>query len=280
MERVRTVTSLREAVARWRAGGETVALVPTMGALHQGHMALVKAARETATRTVVSIFVNPTQFAPNEDFERYPRDETGDLKALEGGGADLVFTPSGKDMYPDGFATAISVEGPAKAGLEDKYRPHFFGGVATVVCKLLTQALPDHALFGEKDYQQLLVIKRMARDLDLPVSIEGVATVRERDGLALSSRNAYLTHNERSVAHCLHDTLKDTARRLAEGGDPAKLTAAAAKSLTRVGFRVDYVEARNAGTLAKLKNPAKEPVRLLAAAWLGKTRLIDNIACL
>ena len=201
--------------ANLRRGGATVALVPTMGALHDGHIALVRLARRRAKRVVVSIFVNPAQFAPNEDFASYPRNLSRDLAALAEAGVDLVWAPDVKVMYPAGFATRIAPEGPAKAGLEDAFRPHFFGGVATVVAKLLSQCAPDVAVFGEKDYQQLKVIARLAADLDLPVKIVGAPIVRERSGLAMSSRNAYLTDAQRGVAATLHRVLKDCARRIA-----------------------------------------------------------------
>ncbi|HSM18765.1 MAG TPA: pantoate--beta-alanine ligase, partial [Hyphomicrobiales bacterium] len=255
-----------------------VALVPTMGALHEGHLELVRLAVRAAPRTLVSIFVNPTQFAPNEDYARYPRDQRGDLAKLAPLGVDLVYMPSTALMYPEGFATSVHVAGPAEVGLEDKYRPHFFGGVVTVVCKLLTHCRPDIALFGHKDYQQLLVVRRMVRDLDLGVEIVGAETVREGDGLALSSRNAYLDADERRIAPGLNAALRDAAKRIAEDGDVDKIMAAARAGLTRMGFRVDYVEARNAETLEPVSDPHREPVRLLAAAWLGTTRLIDNIA--
>ncbi|MDP2620218.1 MAG: pantoate--beta-alanine ligase [Hyphomicrobiales bacterium] len=274
---VRRLGALQSKVAAWRTTGERIALVPTMGALHEGHLALVRLATRRAARTLVSIFVNPTQFAPNEDYARYPRDQRGDLAKLAPLGVDLVFVPSAALMYPEGFATSVHVAGPAEAGLEDKYRPHFLGGVATVVCKLLTQCRPDIAVFGEKDYQQLLVVRRMARDLDLGVQIVGAKTVREADGLALSSRNAYLDAGERAIAPGLNAALRDAARRIAAGGDVESIMAAARAGLTRMGFRVDYVEARNAETLAPISEPRREPIRLLAAAWLGRTRLIDNI---
>jgi pantoate--beta-alanine ligase len=275
---VREPAPMRAEVAAWRAGGERIALVATMGALHEGHLELVRLAARSAARTLVSIFVNPTQFAPNEDYSRYPRDQRGDLAKLAPLGVDLVFMPSTALMYPEGFATSVHVAGPAEAGLEDKYRPHFFGGVATVVCKLLTQCRPDIAIFGEKDYQQLLVVRRMARDLDLGVEIVGAETVREADGLALSSRNAYLDDDERRIAPALNAALRNAAKRIAEDGDVEKIMAAARAGLTRMGFRVDYAEARNAETLRPVVDPKREPIRLLAAAWLGTTRLIDNIA--
>src|SRR5665647_3659308 len=206
---VRTVSSLRRAVELFRDAGEPVALVPTMGALHRGHLALVREARRRARRVVVSIFVNPTQFAPHEDFGSYPRRFDTDIKALTEANVDLVWAPSAEVMYPEGFATRIAPEGAALAGLEDKFRPHFFGGVATVVAKLFTQVSPDFALFGQKDYQQLRVVTQMATDLDLPVKVVGLATVRERDGLALSSRNVYLSELERAHAPVLYRTLQD-----------------------------------------------------------------------
>lgn len=274
----RRTKALREQVAAWRDAGERIALVPTMGALHEGHLALVKAARKRADRVVVSIFVNPTQFAPNEDFSRYPRDERGDARKLAGVGTDLVYLPSPAEIYPNGFATRVTVEGPARAGLEDAHRPHHFGGVATVVAKLLVQCGPDIAVFGEKDYQQLMVVRRMAADLDLPVTIAGAPTIREKDGLALSSRNAYLAASERATAPRLHAEIKAAAGKIAEGGDPAKACAAAARALKHAGFRVDYIAARNAESLAPLKDGTQERGRILAAAWLGRTRLIDNVA--
>jgi len=260
---------LRAEVARWRTDGQRIALVPTMGALHAGHIALVGAALSAADKTVVSIFVNPTQFAPHEDLARYPRDEGGDLAKLAGAGAHLVWAPAVTEMYPEGFATRIAVEGAALP-LEGTFRPHHFGGVATVVCKLILAAMPDVALFGEKDFQQLAVIRQMARDLALPVLIQGVPTVREEDGLALSSRNAYLSEDERYVAPMLFKAISEVAR----GRDPRE----AAAALLTVGFgKVDYLEARDAETLAPYVPGSGRPGRVLAAAWLGKTRLIDNV---
>jgi pantoate--beta-alanine ligase len=273
----RTVAALRRRVGLWRDARESVALVPTMGALHDGHIALVEAARDRARHAIVSIFVNPRQFAPHEDFDAYPRREAEDLALLAQAGAAAVFMPSAGEMYPAGDATAVAVGGPA-LGLESDSRPHFFGGVATVVTKLLLAALPDFAIFGEKDYQQLAVIRRMARDLLIPVEIVGHPTVREADGLAFSSRNAYLTAEERRIAPLIHRTLKSVAADIAASGDPAGSLAAGRRSLSDAGFRVDYLELRNAETLSPVTDPASEPLRLLAAAWLGKTRLIDNIA--
>ena len=271
------VATLRRALAGWRRAGERIALVPTMGALHEGHLALVRLARAEAERVVVSIFVNPTQFAPNEDFSAYPRTLDEDLAKLAGL-ADLVFTPAADEMYPPGSATTVSVAGPATVGLEDRFRPTHFAGVATVVAKLLVQALPDVAIFGEKDFQQLKVIARMARDLHLPVSILGGATMREPDGVALSSRNRYLSPAERAVAPRLHHALQEGAAAIRAGAAPAEAAAEAAAALAASGFAVDYVAARDAETLEPVASPAAGPVRLLAAARLGRTRLIDNIA--
>jgi pantoate--beta-alanine ligase len=249
-----------------------------MGALHDGHISLVRLARRRARRVIVSVFVNPTQFAPNEDFASYPRDLKKDLAALAAAGVDLVWAPDTKVMYPEGFATRVAPEGPAKAGLEDAFRPHFFGGVATVVAKLLTQCTPDVAVFGEKDYQQLKVITRLAVDLDLPVKIVGAPIVREKNGLAMSSRNAYLTDAQRGAAATLHRVLKDSARRIAGKENIARVLDEGAAEIEGVGFTVDYLEARNAATLAKVETLKDGPLRLLVAARLGSTRLIDNVA--
>jgi pantoate--beta-alanine ligase len=248
-----------------------------MGALHAGHLALVRLAKTKARRVVVSVFVNPAQFAPHEDFASYPRTFAADLAALARLGADLVWAPIAEVMYPPGFATRVTPEGPATVGLEDKFRPHFFGGVATVVAKLFTQVCPHIAVFGEKDYQQLKVVTRMAADLNLGVTVIGLPTVREPDGLALSSRNAYLSAEERARAPALHRVLKDCAARIAVGEPVAATTADGAAELTRGGFAVDYLEGRHAETLAPIGTAAEGPVRLLVAARLGRTRLIDNI---
>jgi pantoate--beta-alanine ligase len=274
----RTVPSLRRALAPFRDTGERIALVPTMGALHRGHLALVREARRRARRVVVSIFVNPTQFAPHEDFGSYPRGFAADLKALQTAKADLVWAPSAEVMYPAGFATRIEPQGAAKAGLEDKFRPHFFGGVATVVAKLFTQTAPDFALFGEKDYQQLRVVTQMAQDLDLAVKVIGVPTVREQDGLALSSRNAYLSAAERSAASLLYRVLKASAVRIKQGEPIEMVLEEARAEIGRAGFALDYLEARHALTLAPIVSRKDGPIRLLVAAKIGKTRLIDNIA--
>jgi pantoate--beta-alanine ligase len=272
----RTVAAIRARVNGWRQASERVALVPTMGALHEGHLALVKAAKEKAARAVVSIFVNPAQFAPHEDFAAYPRNEEADLTALAALGVDAVFAPDVDEMYPAGFATAISVAGPSE-GLETLFRPHFFGGVATVVAKLFIACAADIALFGEKDYHQLLVIRRMAADLGLPVEVTGHPTIREADGLALSSRNAYLSAEERARAPALNKALVRAGRAIRAGAPVARVLSAAGLDLKTAGFRVDYVELRNAETLAPVSDLKTEKLRLLAAAWLGKTRLIDNV---
>jgi pantoate--beta-alanine ligase len=275
---VRTVSALRRIVMGWRAADERIALVPTMGALHAGHLALVHAARRRARRLVVSIFVNPAQFAPHEDLASYPRSWDTDLAALSDMGVDLVWAPAVAAMYPAGFATRIVPEGPAAAGLEDKFRPHFFAGVATVVGKLLIQCAPDLAMFGEKDYQQLKVVTRLAKDLDLPAKIVAVATVREPDGLALSSRNSYLSASERAAAPMLYRVLADCAGKIARGELPARVLDEGAAAIERAGFVLDYLEARHADTLAPLSSLEDGPIRLLVAARIGKTRLIDNIA--
>ena len=274
----RTVKALRAAVTRWRAAGERVALVPTMGALHDGHISLAKLARRKADRVVVSIFVNPTQFAPTEDFSKYPRTFANDRSMLTAAKGDLIFAPLVEEMYPAGFATTISLDGPAKAGLEDAFRPTHFSGVATIVGKLFTQCMPDVAIFGEKDYQQLMVVQRMARDLDLPVKVIGSATVREKDGLAMSSRNRYLSQEERATAAVIPHILNDAAEKIRAGGSIAQILKRGRAALEKAGFAVDYLEARNAETLAPLKRKSDEPIRLLVAAKIGATRLIDNIA--
>jgi pantoate--beta-alanine ligase len=274
---VRTLPALRRAVARFRQAGEKVALVPTMGALHAGHLSLVRLGRRRAGRVIVSIFVNPAQFAPSEDFVSYPRNVEADLAVLEGAGADLAWVPATETMYPAGFATRILPGGPATVGLEDKYRPHFFGGVATVVAKLFLQCQPDIAIFGEKDYQQLKVLTALARDLDLPLKVLGAPTVREPDGLALSSRNAYLSAPERAAAPLLHRALTDCAGKIAQGAAPARAIAESRKAIEQAGFVLDYLEARHAETLREIEPVGDGPIRLLVAARLGTTRLIDNV---
>ena len=275
---LRTVPSLRRALEPYRKAGASIALVPTMGALHRGHMALVREARRRAKRVVVSIFVNPTQFAPHEDFASYPRSFATDLKALRTQNIDVVWAPAVEAMYPDGFTTRLAPEGPAKAGLEDEYRPHFFGGVATVVAKLFTQVSPDFAFFGQKDYQQLRVVTQIAKDFDLPVKVIGVPTVRESDGLALSSRNVYLSSAERAVAPMLYKVLKGCASRIKSGEKIDRVLNVGRIEVDLAGFGLDYLEARHALTLAPVVSLKEGPVRLLIAARLGKTRLIDNVA--
>jgi pantoate--beta-alanine ligase len=275
---LRTVPSLRQALAPYRKAGQKIALVPTMGALHRGHLALVNEAKRRARRVVVSIFVNPTQFAPTEDFGSYPRTFKDDMAALTEAKVDLVWAPTPAAMYPEGFATRVAPEGAALAGLEDKFRPHFFGGVATVVAKLFTQCGPDFALFGQKDYQQLRVVTQMAKDLDLGVKIVGLTTVREKGGLALSSRNVYLSVPERSVAPTLYRVLRASAVRIKQGEPIAMVMAEGAAEIARAGFAVDYFEARHALTLAPVATRQDGPIRLLVAAKIGKTRLIDNLA--
>jgi pantoate--beta-alanine ligase len=272
---VRNRSGLRQAVGRWRSGGQRIALVPTMGALHAGHLDIVKRAKGMADRVVVSIFVNPRQFAPHEDLDRYPRDEAGDAAKLEAVGADLIWAPSPAEMYPQGFATRIEPQGAA-LGLETDFRPQFFGGVTTVVAKLFNQVVPDVALFGEKDFQQLAVIRQMVRDLDMAIEIAGVPTVREADGLALSSRNAYLSAVERAAAPTLHRAIARLAETVAAGGAVELAAEEATASIIEAGFaKIDYVEVRDAETLGAFQRERKG--RVLAAAWLGKTRLIDNV---
>jgi pantoate--beta-alanine ligase len=275
---VRTLPALRRALDSLRAKKATTALVPTMGALHDGHVSLVRLAKRRARRVIVSIFVNPTQFAPSEDFSSYPRTWKADVERLAAEDVDLIWNPDVKTMYPDGFATKILTEGPAAAGLEDRFRPHFFGGVTTVVGKLFTQCRPDVAIFGQKDFQQLRVVTRMARDLDLGVTVIGSKTVRERDGLAMSSRNVYLSPEQRRQAPELYRAMKESARRLRAGDDIAAATAGGAELITNAGFALDYFEVRHAETLAPIASVKDGPMRILVAAKIGKTRLIDNIA--
>jgi pantoate--beta-alanine ligase len=277
---VRTVADLRAQLDLWRGQGHRIGMVPTMGALHAGHLSLIAHARSHAERVVASLFVNPAQFAPGEDFSAYPRGEARDAALLAGADCDLLFAPSTADIYPPGFATTITVSGVSEP-LEGHSRPTHFSGVATVVAKLLIQARPDVAVFGEKDYQQLQVIRRLALDLDLPTHILGAPTVRAKDGLALSSRNAYLSERERAIAPALHAALTVMAKALAEGGSVAEAEAKAIASVLASGFdSVDYIQARHAQTLDRLgPGPVSQAqARILAAARLGKTRLIDNLA--
>ena len=273
---VRTVKELRAEVAKWRKAGETVALVPTMGALHAGHLSLIGIAKNHATRIVASIFVNPAQFGPKEDFKRYPRDEAGDLAKLAQAGVDLVYIPHTAEMYPRGFATKVTLPSLTE-DLCGAARPNHFEGVATVVTKLLLQCAPDVAVFGEKDYQQLLVIKQLVRDLNIPVQIIPGPIVREEDGLALSSRNGYLSAAERKTALILHQVLSEAAAALANGEGCDAATSAGRFKLEGKGFRVDYVAVRDPETLAPLFGPIKGPARVMGAAYLGTTRLIDNV---
>ena len=273
-----TVKDLRTRVARWRRGGERVALIPTMGALHEGHLELVRIAKRHCDRAITSIFVNPAQFAPTEDFDKYPRTFEGDLEKLATVEGDLVWAPDKAEMYPEGFATKVIPAGTAD-GLETDFRPHFFGGVATVCCKLFMQALPDIAIFGEKDYQQLCVIRQMVRDLDLPLEIVGAETVREADGLAMSSRNRYLSSEERAQAVTIHHVVNSVAAAAAQGAGLDKALADGRAALTKAGFgNIDYLAVRDADTLKDWTSTSGRPGRVLAAAWLGKTRLIDNVA--
>ncbi len=272
-QRVRSVAELRAETNLWKTTGAKIGFVPTMGALHAGHLDLVKRAKALADKVVVSIFVNPLQFAPSEDLDRYPRDEAGDVAKLEAAGCDLVYLPTVDALYPKGFVSRIEMSGPA-LGLETDFRPQFFSGVATVVMKLFNQVGADVAVFGEKDFQQLAVIRAMARDFDLDLDIIGAPTTREPDGLALSSRNAYLSPQERAVAPELHRQLQ----LIAASPDPDAAIEAASAALTKVGFgKIDYIALRDADTLGPVSVTTSNK-RLLAALWLGKTRLIDNIA--
>ncbi len=276
LELVRTVADLRAKVSGWGQAGLRTALVPTMGALHDGHLTLVRRGRELADRVVATVFVNPTQFGPNEDFSRYPRDEAGDAAKLVSAGCDLLFAPTVDVMYPAGFATSIDV-GPVTTRWEGAFRPGHFQGVATVVTKLLLQAGADVACFGEKDYQQLCTIRQLVRDLDIPVQIEGVPTVREADGLALSSRNAYLSSEQRQVAAQLNRIMRDVIARLHGGEAVAPVLSAGTQALLDAGFTaVDYLALVDALTLEPLPEPA--PGRLICTARLGGVRLLDNMA--
>lgn len=276
MQTVRDLNGLREAIAGWRADGSRIALVPTMGALHAGHLALVEAARRPGTKVVASIFVNPRQFGPNEDLARYPRREMADSRLLTEAGCDLLWMPPVEVMYPDGFATTVSVAGVSD-GFDGAARPGHFDGVATVVTKLFNQVGADAAYFGEKDFQQLAVIRRLVADLDLPIEIVGVPTQRDDDGLALSSRNIYLDEEQRAKATALPRALGVAARAIGRGDDVETALAEARTALVAAGFEIDYVALADAETLAA--DPAADrPRRLLAAARMGSTRLIDNIA--
>ncbi len=275
---VRTRAELRGHVAGWHAAGRTVAIVPTMGALHAGHLSLIGLAKTRADHAIASLFVNPTQFAPSEDFDAYPRDEDNDAQLLAAAGCDLLYAPRAEEIYPTGFATRVTVEG-VSASMEGAARPTHFAGVATVVAKLLIQSAANVAIFGEKDYQQLQVIRRLARDLDLPTQVVGAPIVRADDGLALSSRNAYLTQSERAVAPALYLTLSGAARTLAKGASVASVEIEGREALLAAGFSaVDYFEVRDPDDLTRLGPAAIEgPARVLATVRLGRTRLLDNV---
>jgi pantoate--beta-alanine ligase len=273
---VTTVAALRERVREWRSAGDSIGLVPTMGALHEGHLSLVRRARTFSARVCATIFVNPTQFGPNEDFSHYPRTPDADAALLRHEGVDLLFMPTVAEMYASNHATRVRVEGLGDT-LDGVFRPGHFEGIATVVTKLLLQALPDVAVFGEKDWQQLQVIRRFVRDLDVPVRIEGAPIVREPDGLALSSRNAYLTAEERAVAPTLFRTIGEVARAVSAGASPEPECARAVGALRSAGFgNVDYVTVRDAESLEPDAD-ATRPRRVLAAAFIGRARLIDNV---
>lgn len=272
---ISTIKGLRTRVAKWKKEGQRIALVPTMGALHEGHLSLVELARREADRVIVSIFVNPKQFGPKEDFTAYPRDEAGDRAKLKKAGVDVIYAPEAEEIYPDGFSTEVHVGGVSDV-LCDASRPGHMDGVATVVTKFLMQTQPDVVLFGEKDWQQLVVTRKLVRDLDIPVKIAAAPIVREDDGLALSSRNAYLSPNEREVAPLLHAILAEAARAISEGRPVETVLKIGKSTLANSGFKVDYFELRDAETLIPLK-ALDRPARVFAAVHLGKTRLIDNL---
>jgi pantoate--beta-alanine ligase len=274
---VRELPALRRALKSYRENEGSIALIPTMGALHRGHLHLVQEARKRANCVVVSIFINPTQFSPGEDFASYPRTFDQDIEALTKAKTDLVWAPTSATMYPDGFTTHVSLDGAAKAGLEDKFRPRFFNGVATVVAKLFLQTMTDIAVFGEKDYQQLLVLTQMVKDLDFPIRIVGVPTVREKDGLALSSRNIYLSSTERAIVPILYRVLFASASRIKKNEPIGRVLAEARAEIVKAGFALDYLEARHALTLAPITSRKEGPIRLMVAAKIGTTRLIDNL---
>lgn len=273
---VRTVEDLRKITRSWRTNGNKTAIVPTMGALHQGHLALIREAIRRADKVVVSIFVNPKQFGRGEDLSRYPRKETADQEMLASAGVNLIFAPSPQTIYPAGFATTVTLAGPANVGLEDKFRPQFFDGVATVVAKLLISAECDFAMFGEKDYQQLKLVSQLVQDLNIATEIVPIPTLREADGLAMSSRNVFLSSAQRGKAPRLNTALSEAAAAIRAGKSPARASATARRTLESLGFRVDYLTARNAETLKPVKSMS-EPIRILAAVRLGRTRLIDNV---
>ena len=277
METVTTIKGMRSVVAGWRNQEATVGLVPTMGGLHDGHISLIELARKRVDRVIATLFVNPAQFSPNEDFDAYPRDEDADLRLFKKAGVDLVFLPSVDEMYPPGHVSRVHVQELSNV-MEGEYRPQFFSGVATVVGKLLIQAMADIAVFGEKDYQQLQIIRRMARDFDIPTEILGAPTVREDDGLAMSSRNRYLKATERSSAGKLYESISNVAKAVRRGSDPMAACSDAANFLTEEGFhKIEYLRVLDAETFRDYQG-AGRPGRVFVAAWLGKARLIDNIA--
>ncbi|KZB56794.1 pantoate--beta-alanine ligase [Thalassospira xiamenensis] len=279
LKTVHSVAELRAVIAQWRAEGLRVGLVPTMGALHAGHISLTEHIRNHADRVVVSIFVNPTQFGPNEDFGAYPRTLPDDQKMLDAAGVELCFAPSVEEMYPEGFATRVSVDGSLTNVLCGAARPGHFDGVAQIVTKLLLQTLPDSAIFGQKDYQQLMVIRRFSTDLNIPVEIIGAPILREEDGLAMSSRNRYLTPDERAVAPTLNRVLSEIVKAAASGAEIGPLLARGHEDILRAGFSpVDYLEIRDANTLELVIKHVTSPSRVFVAAHLGKARLIDNHA--
>lgn len=279
LETVRTIADLRAAERGWRIAGHTIGLVPTMGGLHDGHIALVQRALAICDRVVASIFVNPRQFGSADDLARYPRREAEDCAKLAAAGAHLAFIPTVDEMYPPGSVTTVSVAGPLTQTLDAVHRPGHFDGVTTVVAKLFLQALPDIAFFGEKDYQQLQIVTRMARDLDIPLRIEPVATVRDPDGLALSSRNLNLSPDERRIAAAFPAALFAAVERLVQGGDVEATLEGARRAVLEAGFdKIDYIELADAVTLSPLRALGPAPARLFGAAWLGRTRLIDNLA--
>jgi pantoate--beta-alanine ligase len=274
---VRTVSALRQTVAGWRAEGLSVGLVPTMGALHEGHLSLVRAGLARTDRVIVTLFVNPKQFNNPADLAAYPRTEESDTAKLADAGAHLLYAPNAEEIYPKGFSTTVSVAG-ASEGMEGRFRPGHFDGVATVVAKLFLQSGADLAFFGEKDFQQLQVVRRMASDLDIPIEVVACPTIREADGLAMSSRNVRLSAPERALAPRLAAVLFDAAEKLSAGAEAEPLLAKAREAIGSAGFgEVEYIELRSAATLALLAR-ASEPARLLAAVWLGRVRLIDNVA--
>jgi pantoate--beta-alanine ligase len=274
---IRHTNQLRQLVQQWRRRGHKIALVPTMGGLHEGHLALVRLAKREASRVVVSVFVNPAQFAPHEDYDSYPRNEERDWHKLLSVQADAMYAPDVHDIYPSDFATRVEVAGVAQT-LEGLSRPHFFSGVTTVVTKLFMQCLPDIAVFGEKDYQQLLVIKRLVKDLDFPITIVPAPIVREADGLAMSSRNVYLDPAGRSIAPQLYAVLSDMAQDLSSGRSIEETVRPGSTRLENAGFRIDYLQVRDSETLIPVETAVETPARLLAAVYLGRVRLIDNVA--